>query len=126
MVSRNIVIGQRVTQEKKELAVRLRQNMTPAEEVLWSELRTNRHDGWHFRRQQIIDGFVVDFYCHAASLVIEVDGDVHEKQKEYDHERSEVLLARGLKVIRFSNDQVMKETQSVLAEIRRHLPHVET
>ena len=126
MVNRNIVIGQRVTQEKKELAVRLRQNMTPAEEVLWSELRTNRHGGWHFRRQQIIDGFIVDFYCHAASLVIEVDGGVHEKQKEYDHERDAVLLARGLKIIRFSNDQVMEDTQSILAEIRRHLPHVET
>jgi very-short-patch-repair endonuclease len=55
--------------------------MTPAERILWQELRGNKL-GAHFRRQQIIAGFIVDFYCHKVALVIEVDGDVHDLQKE--------------------------------------------
>ena len=63
---RNIVIGQRVMAEKVAQARRLRKQMTEAEKRLWERLRGNRVDGVHFRRQQIIDGFIVDFYCHAA------------------------------------------------------------
>jgi len=66
--------------------------MTPAEKILWKELRTNRL-GVHFRRQQIIQGFIVDFYCHRAGLVVEVDGDVHDLQTEEDERREKVLSA---------------------------------
>jgi len=69
--------------------------MTRAERVLWQRLKAGRLQGWHFRRQQVIDGFIVDFYCHAAGLVLEIDGGVHEQQREYDTERDAVLLARG-------------------------------
>ena len=57
--------------------------MTPAEKILWNELRANKL-GVHFRRQQVIAGFIVDFYCHKAGLVVEVDGDIHDLQKEED------------------------------------------
>ena len=67
--------------------------MTPAEKILWEELRANK-PGVHFRRQQIIAGFIVDFYCHKAALVIEVDGDIHDLQKEED-ERWEKVLSHG-------------------------------
>ena len=69
--------------------------MTPAEKILWEELRANKL-GVHFRRQQVIQGFIVDFYCHQAGLVIEVDGDIHDLQKEEDERREKVLSALGM------------------------------
>ena len=72
-----IVTGQRVTKEKLQRAKELRREMTPAENLLWKEVRANKL-GVHFRRQQVIQGFIVDFYCHRAGLVVEVDGDVHD------------------------------------------------
>ena len=69
-----IIPGQKVTKEKLQRAKELRRDMTPAEKLLWQELRANKL-GVHFRRQQIIVGFIVDFYCHKAALVIEVDGE---------------------------------------------------
>jgi very-short-patch-repair endonuclease len=77
MPARNIVIGQKVTSEKVQRAKELRKNMTGAEKLLWQSLRANRLNGWHFRRQQIIGGFIADFYCHAAALVIELNGGIH-------------------------------------------------
>ncbi len=75
----NIVTGQIVSPEKLKRAKELRRNMTPAERRIWKHLRANQLDGWHFRRQQIIDGFIVDFYCHKAKLVIEIDGPIHQQ-----------------------------------------------
>ena len=72
-----IVKGQKVTEGKVILARAMRANMTPTETVLWGCLRGNRLAGLKFRRQQIIDGFIADFYCHAAALVVEVDGPIH-------------------------------------------------
>jgi|GEM_PF-821493 len=79
MPVKNIIPGQKVTKEKQELARELRRNMTPAEKIVWKELRANKL-GVHFRRQQVIQGFIVDFYCHKAGLVVEVDGDIHDLQ----------------------------------------------
>ena len=73
----NIVIGQKVNSDKVQRAKELRRQMTPEENILWQYLRANRLHGLHFRRQQIIDGFIADFYCHASRLVIEVDGKIH-------------------------------------------------
>ena len=80
--------------------------MTPAERRLWNCLRANRLGGLQFRRQQVIDGFIVDFYCHAAAVVVEVDGPVHDDRADYDAERDRILTARGLRVVRFTNEQV--------------------
>ena len=107
MGKKNIVTGQKITREKLKCARELRQEMTPAEMCLWNRVRANRLGGWHFRRQQIIDGFIVDFYCHKAGLVIEVDGPIHRKQKSEDAERDKVLSDRGLHILHFSNQTVM-------------------
>jgi very-short-patch-repair endonuclease len=96
MSVKNIIPGQKVTKEKQERARELRRNMTPVEKILWNELRANKL-GVHFRRQQVIAGFIVDFYCHKAALVIEVDGDIHDLQKEEDERREKVLSALGLR-----------------------------
>jgi very-short-patch-repair endonuclease len=115
--TRNIVIGQKVDPIKTQLAQALRRQMTAEEKILWQHLRANRLNGLHFRRQQIIDGFIADFYCHAAGLVIEVDGKIHEKQIEYDAERDKVLSARGLRLLRIKNEEVRQELDKVLKRI---------
>jgi very-short-patch-repair endonuclease len=111
-----------VTKEKLQRARELRHDMTPAEKILWDEVRANKL-GVHFRRQQIIAGFIVDFYCHAASLVIELDGGIHDAkdQKENDLEREKVLRELGLKVIRFRNEEVTGQLPDVLNTIREAL-----
>ena len=74
--------------------------------------------GVHFRRQQVIAGFIVDFYCHKVALVVEVDGDIHDLQQEEDERREKVLREMGLKVVRFRNDEVIKNLSAVLGKIR--------
>jgi very-short-patch-repair endonuclease len=113
-----IIQGRHAT-EKREAAHTMRRQMTPAEALLWERLRASRLGGLHFRRQQIIDGFIVDFYCHAASLVIECDGPVHEQQREHDLERDIILGQRGLLTLRFTNDQIETSMNAVLQHIFR-------
>lgn len=117
MPVKNIIPGQKVTKEKQQRARELRREMTPAEKVLWEQIRANKL-GVHFRRQQVIAGFIVDFYCHKAALVIEIDGDIHDLQKEEDERREEVLSALGLRVVRFGNDEVMKDLSVVVGRIK--------
>ena len=121
MPVKNIIPGRTVTQEKLQRAKELRREMTPAEKILWQELRRNKL-GVHFRRQQVIAGFIVDFYCHEAGLVIEVDGDVHDLQKEEDARREKVLSEMGLRVVRFRNEDVLKNMSAVLGKIRELVP----
>ena len=75
-------------------------------------------DGFTFRRQHPIDKFIADFYCHKAKLVIEVDGDIHEYQKEYDIGRTDEMKQFGLKVIRFTNEDVEYDIESVIERIK--------
>ena len=112
-----IVRGQRVESEKLKRAKALRREMTPQEALLWARLRRNGLNGLHFRRQQVIDGFIVDFYCHQAALVLELDGPIHLQQAEYDTERSRWLEARGLRVLRFLNAEIDSDLEAVLARI---------
>jgi very-short-patch-repair endonuclease len=121
MPVRNTVIGRKTDQSKIEAAKTLRHEATDAEKALWASLRANRLDGWHFRRQQIIIGFIVDFYCHAAALIIEVDGGIHARQVEYDQERDLALTTMGYRVIHFSNQDVLKKHDHVLQTIRENL-----
>jgi very-short-patch-repair endonuclease len=92
---------------------------TPAEAKLWSSLRASRLNGLHFRRQQVIDGFIADFYCHLAGLVVELDGAVHQQQAEYDAERDRILQERGLRILRFPNSEVENNLSAVLAQIAK-------
>src|SRR6476619_4151787 len=108
MPVKNIIPGQIVTKEKLQRAKELRRNMTPTEEILWNQLRANKL-GVHFRRQQIIAGFIVDFYCYKAALVIEVDGDIHYLQQEEDARREKALHELRLQIIRFRNEEVLKD-----------------
>src|SRR5215510_6030759 len=107
MPVKNIIPGQRVTQEKQQRARELRREMTPAEKLLWQQVRAKKL-GVRFRRQQVIQGFIVDFYCHKAALVVEVDGDIHDLQQEEDARREKVLIEMGLRIIRFKNDEILK------------------
>src|SRR5262249_1643040 len=79
----------------------------------------------HFRRQHVIDGYVVDFYCHAAGLVVEVDGAIHTTQAAEDKERERAIGLRGLRVIRFTNDRVLHDLPTCLAEIQATAKNVE-
>jgi very-short-patch-repair endonuclease len=91
--------------------------MTLAEARLWAGLRGRRLAGLRFRRQQIIDGFIVDFYCHAARLVIEVDGGIHRDQQGHDEARDRIFTSRGLRILRFTNDAVLERLDDVLTQI---------
>src|SRR5512138_408748 len=118
MPVKNIIPGQQVTKEKLQRAKELRREMTPAEKILWNELRADKL-GVHFRRQQVIAGFIVDFYCHKAALVIEVDGDIHDLQKEDDAKRDKVLSEMGLKIVRFTNNEVLKNLSLVVEKVKK-------
>ena len=94
--------------------------MTPAETVLWDELRDRRFDGLKFRRQHAIGRFVVDFYCDALRLVVEVDGGIHRdpEQRQRDGERQKELEETGVSFVRFSNDDVLLGMPGTLARLR--------
>lgn len=111
------IVRGRHASEKQDLARQMRREMTPAEAHLWQHLRAGHLGGLHFRRQQVIDGFIADFYCHAARLVVELDGGVHQDTADYDRERDALLAARGLRVLRFSNARLDADLHTVLHEI---------
>ena len=117
--SQRLVMGQHVTEEKKLLARNMRRNMTEAEAALWARARGGGL-GTHFRRQQNLAGFIADFYCHAANLVVEIDGPVHNAA--YDGERDRIFAGLGLATLRFKNEEVLRGMEGVLEEIRKHLP----
>jgi very-short-patch-repair endonuclease len=102
------------TQQTEEAARRLRQQLTPAEDQLWSALRGRQLLGLKFRCQHPVGRFIVDFYCPSCKLVIEVDGDIHTQQKAYDEARTEQLQSFGYRVLRFTNEEVLNDLQTVL------------
>jgi very-short-patch-repair endonuclease len=116
-----VVSGQKVDGGKLERAREMRRNMTAEESILWARLRGNRIGGHHFRRQQVIDGFIVDFYCHRAGLVVEVDGLVHDGQVEYDAQRDRILSGRGLRILRVTNEEVKRNLEGVIDRIAANL-----
>ena len=118
-MAHNIVRGQPIDPVKLAQAKQFRRNMTPAERILWQALRGNALGGLHFRRQQIIGGFIVDFYCHRASLAVEVDGGVHRTTAEYDSERDAALSNLGVRVLRISSEVVERNIEGVLETIAR-------
>ena len=99
-------------------ARRLRQNMTQAEQALWAALKGKQLDGLKFRAQHPIGPFILDFWCPAVKLVVELDGGVHRDQQEYDDARTKQLEQYGYRVIRFHNDEVLTNLPSVLEQIR--------
>jgi very-short-patch-repair endonuclease len=98
----------------------LRANQTQAERKLWSQLK-NKQLGHKFRRQHIIDVFIVDFVCLSKQLIIEVDGQIHEYAKQKDQQRTSILNQQGFKVIRFTNEEVRHNLNKVLLKIQDEL-----
>ncbi|MGB7842011.1 MAG: leucine--tRNA ligase [Salinimicrobium sp.] len=113
---------------KKEIAGELlhrakemRKNPTTAEALLWEKLRTKKLDA-KFRRQHPIDQFVVDFVCLSKKLIIEVDGEIHNTQKQKDREREDILVQKlGYQLLRFTNDEVLKDPRAVAKQIEEKL-----
>ncbi|GAT64124.1 cyclase [Paludibacter jiangxiensis] len=101
-------------------AKELRENMTQAEMMLWEKLRRNQL-GVRFKPQHPIDIFIADFYCHPAKLVIEVDGQVHASQTDYDDGRTAELERLGITVIRFRNEEVFDDIDKVIRKIKQKL-----
>ena len=102
----------------------LRKNPTKAEKFLWRVLRNRRFHGYKFRRQHPVSNiYILDFYCEEKKLAIELDGQHHleELQIKYDDDRSHALGLLGIKVIRFSNDEVLNKTRMVLRKIFEYL-----
>jgi very-short-patch-repair endonuclease len=113
-----------------ELCRELRRRETPAEKLLWNNLRSRKLFDQKFLRQYPICAYgglgkrlyyIPDFYCHKAKLVIEADGPIHNFKKDYDKNRDEVLAALGLVILRFDNDEILNNTQAVLDKIKAHL-----
>jgi very-short-patch-repair endonuclease len=103
----------------KTLAREKRHAPTPAEDHLWQRLRRHQVAGVQFRRQHSVDRFIVDFYCPAANLIVEVDGDIHQFTQEEDALRQEFLESMGLRILRFSNEQVLNHTMQVIYVIEQ-------
>jgi very-short-patch-repair endonuclease len=97
--------------------------MTGPEKYLWSQLRARQFYGFKFRRQHGIGSYIVDFCCPEQSLVIEIDGHSHAEtgQISKDRQRDEYLQAIGLQVIRYSNDDILKNLDGVLADLHQRL-----
>ena len=97
----------------------MRQELTQAEKLLWTELRNRKLNGLKFRRQHPLDKFIVDFYCNEKKLVVELDGGVHDEKinKEYDEARTAMLAGLSVIVLRFKNEDVINNLKEVVGKI---------
>jgi len=102
--------GAKVTREKLLLAKQMRREPTEGEYAVWEMLRGRQFLGLKFRRQQVVLGFVVDFYCAEKRLALELDGPIHLQQKDYDAERDKVLSGSAICVVRVPDNPVNLET----------------
>ena len=95
----------------------LRESMTNAEMMLWERLRNTQLPGFRFKAQHPVDCFIADFYCHKAKLVIEVDGKIHIKRTEYDKDRTEYFNSLGIRVLRFTNEEIERDIDQIIEKI---------
>jgi len=108
----------------KQHSRELRENMTDAEKHLWAKIRMKQHKGCQFYRQKPIGDYIVDFFCPRAKLVIEIDGSHHAvgETMEYDRIRDDYLNSFGLRVLRFTNTEVLTHTEGVIERIEEEIP----
>ena len=122
-VGERAVTKQNTTEEhakRIKLAKRLRKSQTEAELRLWYHLRAHRFLGLKFKRQKPLGPYIADFTCLECWLIIEVDGSQHNEQRlSKDHERDAWLAIQGFTVLRFWNDEVLRDTDAVLERIRQ-------
>lgn len=104
---------------KKNQSRNLRKNQTSAEKIIWNKLRNRQFNKLKFRRQHIIENFIVDFYCEKINLVIELDGDVHAYNNKINQDkiREEFLKDKGFNIIRYTNDDIYSNLDSVLEDL---------
>jgi type I restriction enzyme R subunit len=102
----------------------LRKAETSAESLLWERLRNRQLLDFKFRRQHQFGDYIADFFCSEANLVIECDGGIHEQDESWHHDqaRNAYMISQNLRVLRFSNQRILKDIESVLREIQQHLP----
>ncbi|WP_265822219.1 endonuclease domain-containing protein [Geovibrio ferrireducens] len=112
----------RYNKKLKSFSRALRKNMTDAELLIWSKIRRKQIKGLQFYRQKVIENYILDFYCPASKLVIEIDGGQHfsEEAIHKDNERDRFLLRHGFKVLRFSNTEVLTNIDGVVQAIYEH------
>jgi very-short-patch-repair endonuclease len=105
----------------KSLARMLRRQGADAEHLLWKHLRGRRLAGYKFRRQVVIEPYIVDFVCFEARLIVEADGGQHIEQVKYDSRRTDILQSMGYEVMRFWNHEILEDTNAVLEQIHSRL-----
>lgn len=113
----SISTGRRIKNSKLMLARKMRREMTYAERCFWNAVRNRKLFGLKFRRQQIIEGFIADFYCHELRLIVEIDGGIHETQKDYDTLRTGIIANNDIAVMRFANDEVIHRFEIIVKRI---------
>lgn len=106
---------------KKEFARTLRQDQTKAEKRVWEILRNRKFNNYKFRRQHVIEGFILDFYCPALKLGVEIDGGIHARRKDYDRLRQDIIESEGITVIRITNHEILKNRGLALEKIKEKL-----
>ncbi len=111
----------RESNKRLRYAKEMRTRATDAERLLWSHLRDRRLHGFKFRRQVVIEPYIVDFVCFEAKLIVEADGGQHSDNVHYDEKRSARLNAAGYRIIRFWNHEILMETHAVLEQIQKAL-----
>jgi very-short-patch-repair endonuclease len=108
----------RMKSSKRDFARQLRKDQTSAEAKVWFLLRSRNLFGLKFRRQHVLKGFVVDFYCHEQKLAIEVDGGIHKRQQEYDRLRQDTIESDGVTVIRVNNEDIENNCCALIKKIK--------
>lgn len=99
----------------------MRQALTPQERLFWSDVANRTFFGLKFRKQHGVGGYIVDFYCSDRSLIIEIDGDCHASNPEYDTERARYLSSLGYTVLRYTNRDVLYNIGGVMEDLARKL-----
>jgi very-short-patch-repair endonuclease len=126
VIERTMFYGaSRNTFEKARL---LRNNMTEAEKIVWDKLKNRNVFKARFRRQHPIGIFIVDFYCHECKLAIEIDGEIHKKNEviEYDDGRSHDIEKYGIKILRFTNNEVFTDLNNIIEKILKAIADFES
>ena len=113
-----VIRNQKINPKKLELARQFRKNPTESEDVVWQMIRNRQIKNLKWRRQQVIDGFIADFYCAELNVVLEIDGSVHDKEevKEYDAYRTSVFESKSIRIFRLKNEDCDKQHLTELIE----------
>jgi very-short-patch-repair endonuclease len=107
-----------------DLAKELRKRQTYSEDIFWQKIRNRKFLGYKFLRQKPILTYIADFYCYQLSLIIELDGGIHQEKTEYDNDRTNTLKTLNVHVARYTNDQILNNLPRVLNHLERVIRHL--